>query len=104
MWYYEKDGGTVIQIKVISGARQSGAVGVQGDYLKIKISARPEKGKANEALVDFLSERLDVPPTAIRIVRGNVQPLKIVFVPVSSQVFKRSCLVSSPAVRKAGEK
>jgi hypothetical protein len=97
MWYYEKDGGTVLQVKVIPGARQpglsarvsqrqAGVVGVLGDFLKIKITARAEKGKANDALVDYLAKRLKVARSAIHIVRGHTQPLKLVFVPVPGNV------------------
>ncbi|MFH1207092.1 MAG: DUF167 domain-containing protein [Patescibacteria group bacterium] len=100
MWYYEKDGGTVLQVKVITGARQpslsarvsqrqAGAVGIVGDFIKIKITARPEKGKANKVLVNFLAKRFDVPPTAVRIVRGHTQSLKLVFIPVVTDVIKR---------------
>lgn len=88
MWYYEKDDGVMVQIKVIPGARQPGIVGVQGDFLKIKISARPEKGRANEALIDFLAEKFRVPLSRIHIVRGHMQSLKLVFVPVHSEILK----------------
>ncbi|MFA6553080.1 MAG: DUF167 domain-containing protein [Patescibacteria group bacterium] len=83
MWYYEKDGGVILQVKVIPGARQPGVIGVLGDFLKIKITARAEKGKANDALTDYLAKRLDIARSEIYIVRGHTQPLKLVFVPVA---------------------
>ena len=40
------DGGVVFKIKVQPGAAKNKILGVQGDVLKIKISAPPVKGKA----------------------------------------------------------
>lgn len=88
MWYHEKNGGTVLQVKVIPGARQPGVVGVLGDFLKIKITARAEKGKANDALIEYLSQRLKIARSDIHIVRGHTQPLKVVFVPATQEIVK----------------
>ncbi len=88
MWHYEKDGGTVLQVKVIPGARKSGVVGVLGDFLKVKITASPQKGRANDALIEFFAKRLNVAPSQIHIIRGQTQPLKLLFVPVASEIIK----------------
>jgi uncharacterized protein (TIGR00251 family) len=38
--------------------------------LQLKIAAPPEKGKANQELIDFLSRLLDVKKSSISIVKG----------------------------------
>ena len=46
-------------------------IGVQDDVLKIKLHAQPIEGKANEALVRFLADMLDVPKSAVTITHGH---------------------------------
>ncbi|MHC1784818.1 MAG: DUF167 domain-containing protein [Anaerolineaceae bacterium] len=53
--------------------------------VKIKLTAPPVEGKANEALVHFLSEFLYVKKTAIKIKSGQSARLKIVRIEGLSQ-------------------
>ncbi|HBR69778.1 MAG TPA: hypothetical protein DEA55_10430 [Rhodospirillaceae bacterium] len=46
--------------------------------LKASVTAVPEKGKANAALIDLLSARFGVPKSRISIVRGETDKLKTV--------------------------
>lgn len=39
--------------------------------LRLKVRAVPEKGKANQAVIAFLSKKLDLPKGAISITRGE---------------------------------
>lgn len=41
-----------------------------GGTVRIRVTAPPEDGRANRAVVDLLRERLDLPRSAIRIVGG----------------------------------
>jgi uncharacterized protein len=50
--------------------------------IKIALAAVPEKGKANQELLRYLSEELGFPVSAFRIVSGLTSPLKIVSVDV----------------------
>ncbi len=65
-----------IQIKLIPGAAKNQYVGEEGGCFKIKVSARPVKGKANKALIKFLSDILDVPKNRIQIISGEKSRLK----------------------------
>jgi len=47
-------------------------------YLKARVSAPPEDGKANEALVRLLAKTLDVGKTKVRIVSGTASRMKII--------------------------
>lgn len=83
MWYQEREEGILLFIKVIPGSSKNAIVGVHGDFLKVKITAPPEKGRANEVLCKFLARKFRVPKSGVKIVKGKAQPIKIVFVPVN---------------------
>jgi len=48
------------------------------ETIKIRIKAAPEKGKANEELIKFLSEELGVLEKNVLIISGAHEPLKLV--------------------------
>jgi uncharacterized protein (TIGR00251 family) len=55
------------------------AAGADGKpYLKARVSAPPEDGKANEALVRLLAKTLDVGKTKVRIVSGMASRVKMI--------------------------
>ena len=62
---------SLIAIHVQPGARKTEVVGLYGEAIKIKVAATPERGIANDALVDFIAEKLDVPKNAVKLVRGR---------------------------------
>ncbi|NGX60671.1 MAG: hypothetical protein K940chlam9_00138 [Chlamydiae bacterium] len=45
------DGGYLLKVKVIPNARQTQVVGWENDHLKVKVTAPPEKGEANRAVI-----------------------------------------------------
>ena len=53
-------------------------VGWLGDALNVKITAPPENGWANEAVVALLANRLGIDATSITIVSGRGSPAKVV--------------------------
>ena len=50
--------------------------GLLDGMLKVKVSAAPEKGKANQALIKFLAQQLGVKKNAINIISGQTSPIK----------------------------
>ena len=48
------------------------------EHLKARVSAPPEDGKANAALIALLSKALKVPKSAIRIAAGETARLKTI--------------------------
>jgi uncharacterized protein len=46
-------------------------VGPYRDGIKVKITAPPVEGKANDALIRFLSEHLKIPSSHIEILKGQ---------------------------------
>lgn len=57
-------------VHVVPRAADSAVAGRHGDALKIRIAAPPADGDANNELVRFLAERLNVPRSAIAITAG----------------------------------
>lgn len=46
-------------------------IGFYRDGIKVKLTAPPVEGKANEALIRFLAKELGVSPSCIEIIRGQ---------------------------------
>lgn len=65
-----------IKILVRPNSSNNTVSGLYNDTIKIKISAAPEKGKANKELLEFLSLALKVPKQDIEIVHGEFSNLK----------------------------
>lgn len=68
----------IIKVKVITKSSQNSIVGFEGEVLKIKCTAVPEKGKANAVVVDLLSKYYKVPKTAITILKGKTDSRKVI--------------------------
>jgi uncharacterized protein len=70
--------GTRLRLRVVPGARRSEIVGRHGDAWKVRVTAPPERGAANEALVDLLAGALGVSARDVRLVSGHGSRDKIV--------------------------
>jgi len=76
-----KDEECIIDVKVIPKAKKSEIVGWENDQLKIRVTAAPEKGKANEEVVKLLSKKLGIPKRQITIVQGKTSRQKKIKIP-----------------------
>jgi uncharacterized protein (TIGR00251 family) len=74
----QRDDGLLLKVRVVPGSSRELIAGVHGDALKIKISAAPEKGKANRALRKLLAHSLSIPMTSILLVSGTSSQDKMV--------------------------
>ncbi len=54
--------------------------GLHSDALKIKLTSPPVEGKANEELIEFLSDTFKVRKSAIKILKGSSSKQKLVFI------------------------
>lgn len=66
-----------IAVHVQPGARVSEVLGEIGDALKIRLQAPPVDGKANEALIAFIANKLGVRQRDVRILRGQTSRQKL---------------------------
>jgi len=62
----------------IVGPMNKEAAGPGADVVKIRVTAPPEKGKANVELVKFLSKQAGIPAKNIRIAGGASSKLKVI--------------------------
>ena len=61
----------ILKVRVIPRSPRTRVDGTRGDAILIRLNAPPVDGAANDALVVFLSEVLDVPRRSITIVSGH---------------------------------
>lgn len=69
---------TRLRLRVSPGAGKAGIVGRHGDGWKIRVTAPPENGRANEAVLRLLAEALSVPRNDLTLVSGHTGRDKIV--------------------------
>jgi uncharacterized protein (TIGR00251 family) len=67
-----------LELKVIPHAPRDEVAGWMGDALKVRIHAPALDGRANDALAEFLAERLGLPRRAVTLVRGDKARHKVV--------------------------
>ena len=59
-------------------ASKNEIVGLQGISLKVRVTAPPVEGMANDALVELLSKELQTPRRNVCIVSGNSSRTKVI--------------------------
>jgi uncharacterized protein (TIGR00251 family) len=67
----ETAGGTLLSVKLQPRASANEICAPLGDELKIKITAPPVDAAANQALVEFLAEKLNCSRGKVELVRGH---------------------------------
>lgn len=63
--------GILLRLHVQPRAAKTEIAGIHGDALKIRIASPPVDGAANEALLRFLAESLDVPQRQVELLSGH---------------------------------
>ena len=63
--------GTVLSVRIVPRASKDEVQGLLGAAVKIRLRAPPVEGKANRALLAFLSERLRVPLRRVVLLSGD---------------------------------
>ncbi len=77
--FHHGQGGAALAIRVTPRARRNEVAEVlQDGTIRIRLTAPPVEGKANRALIDFLSKVLEVPASRIAIVAGETGRDKLV--------------------------
>ena len=69
---------TRLRIRVSPGARKTEVVGRHGEAWKVRIAAPPERGRANDAVLKLLADRLRVPLAELTLVSGASARDKVV--------------------------
>lgn len=79
MWIRENDNGTILVCRIHPNARKDSIDPPHDDQLIIHLNAPAIEGKANKALIKFLSKRLDMAKTRISIRMGEKGRTKVLF-------------------------
>jgi len=80
-----------LRIKVVPGASRDEIAGWLGDALKVRVTAPPERGRANTAVERLLAAVLGVSAECVRVVAGLSSARKTVVIEhlSATQVRKR---------------
>lgn len=74
-FYSIKEGGIELYIRLTPNAKSNKIDSIiqseEGVRLKISVTAIPEKGKANKALIALLSQTFKIPKTSIHLASGE---------------------------------
>ena len=62
---------TLVKIYLQPKASKNELVGPYRDGIKVKVTAPPIEGKANDALIRFLAKELGISPSSIEIIKGH---------------------------------
>jgi uncharacterized protein len=84
-WVSGDAGGVRLAVKVTPRAARSAVQGVELDargraYLAVRVTAAPDAGKANAALIKLLAKRWRLPASDLRLVSGAAARRKILHV------------------------
>ena len=66
--------GIILPIRAHAAARRNAILGEREGALRVAVTAAPEKGKANRAIIALLSKSLGVPKSAIELISGDTSP------------------------------
>jgi len=91
MFYEWQNGHLLLRIKVQANASKDEFCDAMGQQLKVRISAPPVDGKANQYLIKFLAKQLRVSKSQVELVSGETSREK------RFKIFGLSCV---PAVLK----
>ena len=73
--------GLIINIRVSPNASKNEIIKTD-DCIKVKITSQPIDGKANKAVIEFLSKQFKVPKSSVEIIKGLTSKDKTVLIKV----------------------
>jgi len=87
---HENAKGVSFAVKVQPRARKNAVTGAVGDALKLALTAPPVEGRANQAVIEFLAEVLEIPRSSVTIANGAIGRNKVIRIGgVSRQVLQQ---------------
>ncbi len=70
--------GILIEVKVEPRSSKKGIAGIMENVLKVKLTAPPVGGEANEQLIEVLSEETGIRKSGFKIIRGMSSKRKVI--------------------------
>jgi len=72
------ESGVKIPLRAYPNAVRDEVLGFTGGILQVKVAAPPVKGKANDRLIAFFSQLLDISKGSVSIVKGHTSRNKLI--------------------------
>ena len=76
--YSRAKDGIIIEVKVIPRSSKKEIAGVVDNIVKVKLTAPPVEGAANEQLIELLAEKFGVKKSSVVIIKGGSSKLKTI--------------------------
>jgi len=92
----EKDGAVIFRVRVQPRAARDGLAGEYGGAIKLRISAPPVDGRANEACRRLIAKLVGVPAAAVEIIAGESSRDKVIRVANVTAERIRQLIAQSP--------
>lgn len=70
--------GVLLTLKVLPRSSRCEIIGLHGDALKIKVTAPPVDGRANEEIIEYLATALGIKKGKLSIVAGHASTRKTI--------------------------
>ena len=83
-----------LKLRIVPNAKRDEVIGEYGDAVKIKVAAPAVEGKANEALLEFIAEKLSLHRRDIALISGEKSRDKLVEIAGLDDAQARARLVS----------
>lgn len=77
-WFTWDGDDLVLRLQIQPRSSRDGFGEILNDRLKLRLTAPPVDGKANQQLITFLAKQFGVPKTSVRITSGENSRLKTV--------------------------
>jgi uncharacterized protein YggU (UPF0235/DUF167 family) len=66
----------LLTVKVQPRSKAPGVEKLAGGKFRVRVQAAPDKGRGNREMIERLAEYLDIPPSRLKIVRGETSSSK----------------------------
>ncbi len=77
-WIQQTENGVIVAVRAVPRASKNAIQGVYDGALKIRLTTPPVDGKANQALIKFLSKTLKLSKSQIELAQGETSRHKTV--------------------------
>jgi uncharacterized protein (TIGR00251 family) len=76
----EHPNGVILSVRAQPRARQARIVGEHGGALKVAVTEPPQKGKANQSIIELLCEQLGLKKSQVTLLSGDTSRSKRVLI------------------------
>lgn len=67
-----------LKIKIVPGSSRNKIVGALGDSIKVAVTAPPQAGCANKAVIELFAQTLEIDKNTIKIIQGQKSFRKVI--------------------------